>query len=95
MDSRDDPQIHPVAQNLPQGPNPNWRIFFANPVSSLSVLEDFKTFRRTGLQVSSSLGQFRRSSAGINTYTAPPAPTEGSEIFTPGPMVDEREIFFM
>ncbi len=55
---------------------------------------------------SSSLGQFRRSSAGIylhpsprmgrsvTNYAAPPAPTEESVIFTPGPMVEEREIFF-
>jgi hypothetical protein len=28
-------------------------------------------------------------------YAAPPAPTEASEIFTPGPMVEEMEIFFM
>jgi hypothetical protein len=48
--------------------------------------------------VSSSLGQFpaivRRNLK--NLYAcAPPAPTEASAIFTPGPMVEEMEIFFM
>ena len=40
---------------------------------------------------------FRRSSAGIlqTLYAVAPAPTLGSAIFTPGPMVDEMEIFFM
>jgi hypothetical protein len=32
----------------------------------------------------------------IHTYACiPPAPTEASAIFTPGPMVEEMEIFFM
>jgi hypothetical protein len=32
----------------------------------------------------------------LNNYTCtPPAPTEASAIFTPGPMVEEMEIFFM
>ena len=48
-------------------------------------------------QRSSSLGQSRRSSAGIVKHLrhAYPPPTEASEIFTPGPMVEEMEIFFM
>ena len=31
---------------------------------------------------------------GTRNYAAPPAPTADKAIFTPGPMVDEMEIFF-
>jgi hypothetical protein len=29
------------------------------------------------------------------TYVTPPAPTEANAIFTPGPMVEEMDIFFI
>ena len=62
---------------------------------SLSMLENFKAFQPPA--VSDSPGD-RPPELKINKWhyaTPPPAPTEASEIFTPGPMVEEMEIFFI
>ena len=62
----------------------------ANPVPSLSVLENFKIL--ADLQQSRTVPAIVRRE--VKPYATPPAPTEVSEIFTPGPMVEEMEIFF-
>ncbi len=89
-----------LLETLPQGPNPNGEAAFANPVPSLSVLENFKLLAK--LQQSRTVPAIvRRNSevaavrSGTIHYVAPPAPTEASAIFTPGPMVEEMEIFFI
>jgi hypothetical protein len=95
-----------LLQTLPQGPNPKRRSCLRNPVHSLSVLENFKSLRTPA--VSDSSGdrppEFLLQVSGRRppdalacdfNYVTPPAPTEASAIFTPGPMVEEMEIFFM
>jgi hypothetical protein len=65
------------------------------------MLEDFKTL--SDLQQSRTVPAIvrrnylrPRPARGENqNYAAPPAPTEASEIFTPGPMVEEMETFFI
>ena len=63
------------------------------------MLEDFKTpllaYGRKGRLQQSRTVFGDRPPNSKNLYTAPPAPTEASAIFTPGPMVEEMEIFFM
>jgi hypothetical protein len=58
------------------------------------VLENFKApllIERGPPAVSDSPGDRPPES---KLYAMPPAPTEVSEIFTPGPIVEEMEIFF-
>ena len=69
---------------------------FANPVSSLSVLENFKTPK--SLQQSRTVLAIVRENSlrfGRQAAAPPAAPTEASAIFTPGPMVELMEIFFI
>jgi hypothetical protein len=47
-------------------------------------------FVTTGIQLFAA-----RTEPAIRNYVAPLTPTAASEIFTPGPMVDEMEIFFI
>src|SRR5215469_5903830 len=94
---RDDPHRRPVAhslallaalESLPQGSNPNGEVSFANSVLAPSALEDLSP---EGLQRSRT---GHSAIAGRNCYSAPPAPTLASAIFTPGPIVELMEIFF-
>ena len=65
---------------------------------SLSMLENFKLLRQKALELQQSRtvpAIVRRNLSDGRYATPPPAPTEASEIFTPGPMVEEMEIFFM
>ena len=47
-------------------------------------------FVTTGIQT-----VMARLDPAIHTYAAPPTPMEASEIFTPGPMDEEMETFFI
>src|SRR5262249_30482868 len=73
---------------LPQGQNPNRRSFPRKsgsfPVCAGNLLSLFRA-----PAVSDSPGDRPPEFS----YATPPAPTAASEIFTPGPMVEEMEIF--
>jgi hypothetical protein len=91
-DPRDDPWTYPVASiRCPRVQTRKGEVSLANPVPSLSVLENFKLLAK--LQQSRTVPAIVRRN--LKNYAAPPAPTEASEIFTPGPMVEEMEIFFI
>jgi len=53
-----------------------------------------ENLRPPGLQQSRTVPAIVRRNF-VTAYAAPPAPIEASEIFTPGPMLEEMETFFI
>src|SRR6185437_7720116 len=89
--SRDDPENQPCCSSLPQGPNP--KCGTAPEIRFIPCL-CWRILRPSGLQQSRTVPAIVRRNSVTAYAAAPPAPTAASEIFTPGPMVDEMEIFF-
>jgi len=73
------------------GETPSLKMGFANPVLPCLCWRILSFVRK--LQQSRTVPAIVRRNS--KNYAAPPAPTEVKAIFTPGPMVEEIEIFFM